>query len=142
MPRPARREKPYIIVFCEGESEQAYVDFLRKEFEEVASIRRPKATGLFEEAESKFKKDKKLKDYAEVTDEIWFFFDVETKDIATWDARLKIIKYLRSLRKKPGIKVRLLMTTGCVEYWLLLHYEFSIPPDCCRETAYYGALAF
>ena len=128
MPRPARREKPYIIVFCEGESEQAYVDFLRKEFEEVASIRRPKATGLFEEAESKFKKDKKLKDYAEVTDEIWFFFDVETKDIATWDARLKIIKYLRSLRKKPGIKVRLLMTTGCVEYWLLLHYEFSIPP--------------
>lgn len=70
MPRPARREKPYIIVFCEGESEQAYVDFLRKEFEEVASIRRPKATGLFEEAESKFKKDKKLKDYAEVTDEI------------------------------------------------------------------------
>lgn len=20
------------------------------------------------------------------------------------------------------------MTTGCVEYWLLLHYEFSIPP--------------
>ena len=55
MPRPARREKPYIIVFCEGESEQAYVDFLRKEFGEVASIYRPKATGLFEEAESKFK---------------------------------------------------------------------------------------
>lgn len=128
MPRPARRQKPYIIVFCEGESEQAYVDFLRKEFWEVVSIYRPKATGLFEEAESKFKKEKKFKDYAEVTDEIWFFFDVETKDIATWDARQKIIKYLRSLRKKPGIKVRLLMTTGCVEYWLLLHYEFSIPP--------------
>lgn len=128
MPRPARREKPYIIVFCEGESEQAYVDFLKKEFGEVASIYRPKATGLFEEAENKFKKDKKFKDYAEVTDEIWFFFDVETKDIATWDTRQKIIKYLRSLRKKPGIKVRLLMTTGCIEYWLLLHYEFSIPP--------------
>lgn len=27
MPRPTRRKKPYIVVFCEGESEQAYVDF-------------------------------------------------------------------------------------------------------------------
>lgn len=56
-----------------------------------------------------------------------FFFDVETKDAAFWDARLKIIKRLRSLRKKPGIKVRLLMTTGCIEYWLTLHYEMYMP---------------
>ena len=32
MPRPTRRRKPYIVVFCEGESEQAYTDFLKKEF--------------------------------------------------------------------------------------------------------------
>ena len=128
MPRPTRRKKPYIVVFCEGESEQAYVDFLKKEFEDVASIKRPSATGLFEEADSRFKKDKKYRDYAEVTDEIWFFFDVETKDITAWDARQKIIKRLRSLRKKPGIRVRLLMTTGCIEYWLLLHYELYVPP--------------
>lgn len=31
-------------------------------------------------------------------------------------------------RKKPGIRVRLLMTTGCIEYWLLLHYELYVPP--------------
>ena len=128
MPRPTKRRKPYIVVFCEGESEQAYTDFLKKEFEDVASIKRPSSTGLFEEADSKYKKDKKYRDYAEVTDEIWFFFDVETKDIAAWDARLKIIKRLRSLRKKPGIRVRLLMTTGCIEYWLLLHYELYTPP--------------
>ena len=127
MPRPVRRRKPYIVVFCEGESEQAYTDFLKKEFKDVASIKRPSATGLFEEAGRNFKKDKAYRDYAEVTDEIWFFFDVETKDIGLWDARMKIIKHLRTLRKKPGIKVRLLMTTGCIEYWLMLHYEMYTP---------------
>ena len=128
MPRPTKKSKPYIVVFCEGESEQVYTDFLRKEFKDVASIKRPSATGLFEEADGKFKKDKAYRDYAEVTDEIWFFFDVETKDIGLWDARMKIIKRLRALRKKPGIKVRLLMTTGCIEYWLMLHYEMYTPP--------------
>ena len=41
---------------------------------------------------------------------------------------MRIIKRLRSLRKKPGIRIRLLMTTGCIEYWLMLHYEFGVPP--------------
>ena len=62
-----------------------------------------------------------------MTDEVWFFFDVETADAGLWDARMKIIKRLRSLRKKPGIKVRLLMTTGCIEYWLMLHYDMYAP---------------
>lgn len=32
MSRSTKPAKPYIVVFCEGESEQAYTDFLRKEF--------------------------------------------------------------------------------------------------------------
>lgn len=127
MPRPTKKSKPYIVVFCEGESEQAYTDFLKKEFGDVASIKRPASTGLFDEADNKFKKDKKYRDNAEVTDEVWFFFDVETKDVGLWDARMKIIKRLRSLRKGPRIKVRLLMTTGCIEYWLMLHYDMYTP---------------
>ena len=127
MSRSTKPAKPYIVVFCEGESEQAYTDFLRKEFKDVASIHRPKATGLFDVADSKYKKDTKYRDYAEVTDEVWFFFDVETKDIGAWESRLKIINRLRSLRKDPNIKVRLLMTTGCIEYWLMLHYEYLAP---------------
>ena len=35
MPRPTRRRKPYIVVFCEGESEQAYTDFLKKDFKKM-----------------------------------------------------------------------------------------------------------
>lgn len=127
MPRLTKPQKPYIVVFCEGESEQAYTAFLKKEFREVASIKCSRHTGLFGEADSKFKKDPSYRDYADVTDEIWFFFDVETKDISSWDARMKIIKRLRSLRKKAEIKVRLLMTTGCIEYWLMLHYEMYTP---------------
>ena len=128
MSRSTKPAKPYIVVFCEGESEQAYTDFLRKEFKDVASIHRPKATGLFDVADSKYKKDTKYRDYAEVTDEVWFFFDVEEKDIDNWSKRLEIIKRLRHLRKKPQIRIRLLMTTGCIEYWLMLHYRLFAPP--------------
>lgn len=28
---------------------------------------------------------------------------------------------------KPNIRVRLLMTTGCIEYWLMLHYKMFAP---------------
>lgn len=128
MGRKLKKTKPLIFVFCEGESEQAYTDFLKKQFSDVAVIKRPNSTGLFEEAEARFGKDPKFRNNAEVTDEIWFFFDVEVKDIDKWGQRLKIIKALRKLRKKPGIKVRLLMTTGCIEYWLMLHYKMYIPP--------------
>lgn len=51
MSRRVKREKPYIIVFCEGESEQAYADFLKREFRDVAVIQRPKSTGTFGEAD-------------------------------------------------------------------------------------------
>lgn len=127
MPRQFKSSKPLIYVFCEGESEQVYADFLKKEFSDVAVIKRPSSTGIFEEADVKFKKDKNYRDNAEVTDEIWFFFDVEKKDVDRWTTRLKIIKRLRSLRKKPNIKVRLLMTTACIEYWLMLHYQMFAP---------------
>ena len=128
MPHQIRESKKYIVVFCEGESEQVYMDFLKEEFRDVAVIKRVNTTGLFAEADGIFRNNKKYIDNAEVTDEIWFFFDVETKDTDSWDARMRIIKRLRSLRKKPGIRIRLLMTTGCIEYWLMLHYEFSVPP--------------
>ena len=128
MPHQIRESKKYIVVFCEGESEQVYMDFLKKEFRDVAVIKRVNTTGLFAEADRIFRNNKKYIDNAEVTDEIWFFFDVEAKDADSWDVRMRIIKRLRSLRKKPGIRIRLLMTTGCIEYWLMLHYEFSVPP--------------
>ncbi|MCI9166458.1 MAG: RloB domain-containing protein [Oscillospiraceae bacterium] len=128
MARQTRKTKPLIYVFCEGESEQAYTKFLKKHFADTAVIKCVPQTGLFQEAKDKFDKEAKYRDNADVTDEIWFFFDVEESDIGKWDQRLKVIKYLRRLKKKPGIRVRLLMTTACIEYWLLLHYEMTAPP--------------
>lgn len=127
MPRKLKNTKPLIYVFCEGESEQAYTDFLKKEFADVALIKRPGTTGIFEEAAAKFSKDAKYRDSAEVTDEIWFFFDVEQTDISKWDSRNKIMKSLRKLRKDPNIRIRLLMTTACIEYWFMLHYQYYVP---------------
>lgn len=131
MPRKMRKPKPLIYVFCEGESEQCYAQFLKEEFEEVAEIKYPKKTGLFEEARDKFKKEPRYISAASETDEIWFFFDVEESDHRHWDSRAKIIEQLRKLRKKPNIRVRLLMTTGCIEYWLMLHYQMMAPAINC-----------
>lgn len=128
MARKLKKSKVSICVFCEGESEQAYTDFLKSKFQDVAVFKRPSSTGLFDDADNRFKKDPKYRDYADVIDEIWFFFDVEEKDIDNLNKRLEIIKRLRRLRKKSQIRVRLLMTTGCIEYWLMLHYRLFAPP--------------
>lgn len=127
MPRPTRKAKPLIYVFNEGESEQAYTEFLKTTFSDYAVIKYPKATGLFEEARDRFEKDKKYRENAEVTDEIWFFFDVEKDEKGKWDSRFQIIRKLRKLRKEPEIRIRLLMTTACIEYWLMLHYQKYAP---------------
>lgn len=127
MPRKLKSTKPLIYVFCEGESEQAYTDYLKKTFSDVAVLKRPKETGLFEEAKSKFSKTPKYKNSIDETNEIWFFYDVEEKDISKWNDRLAIINKLRKLKKKPGIRVRLLMTSGCIEYWFMLHYKYYTP---------------
>lgn len=41
MPRKVKSAKPLIYVFCEGESEQAYTDYLKKTFSDVAVLKRP-----------------------------------------------------------------------------------------------------
>ena len=39
-----RSTKAVIRVFCEGESEQAYIDFLKMQFQDVAAIKYPRGT--------------------------------------------------------------------------------------------------
>lgn len=121
-----RKIKPLIYVFCEGESEIEYTKFLKEKYEDVAVIQKP-IKGLFAFADKKFKKDAKYRNNAEVTDEIWFFFDVDDGQTGSWDKIKKTILTLQKLRKKPNIRVRLLMTTGCIEYWFLLHYKKVCP---------------
>lgn len=46
MPRKFKKSKVSICVFCEGESEQAYTDFLKSKFCDVAVFKRPSSPGL------------------------------------------------------------------------------------------------
>lgn len=48
MPRKFKKSKVSICVFCEGESEQAYTDFLKSKFCDVAVFKRPSSPGLFD----------------------------------------------------------------------------------------------
>lgn len=122
-----RKVKPLIYLFCEGESEIEYGKCIKERFSDVAVIMKP-VKGLFTEAERKFRKEARYRNKIEVIDEIWFFFDVDHDQAGSWKDNQKIIRILRKLRKHPGIRVRLLMTTGCVEYWYLLHFEKVCPP--------------
>ena len=56
MARKLKKSKISICVFCEGESEQAYTDFLKSKFQDVAVFKRPSSTGLFDDADNRFKK--------------------------------------------------------------------------------------
>ena len=104
MARKIKNIKPLVYVFCEGESEQEYARFLKEQFIDVVSIKYPSDVGrtaVFEMARDNFTKNAKYKDNISVTDEIWFFFDVEQSDKNKWDERYKIIEKLRKLKKKP-----------------------------------------
>lgn len=85
-----RKIKPLIYVFCEGESEIEYVNFLKEKYEDVAVIQKP-IKGLFSTANKKFKKEAKYRNNAEVTDEIWFFFDVDDGQTGSWDKKPLVI---------------------------------------------------
>lgn len=145
MPRKQKKTKPLICVFCEGESEVAYANFLRDKFQENVIIKSKMVTptAIFAETERLFQKDPKYRNKINSIDEIWFFFDVEdynlqtvgnqNQNVSKWHERLVIINSLRGLRKNPALKVRLLMTSGGIEYWFLLHFEMTAPP--CKTTA-------
>lgn len=63
MPRKFKKSKVSICVFCEGESEQAYTDFLKSKFCDVAVFKRPSSPGLFDDADNRFKKDPGYRNY-------------------------------------------------------------------------------
>lgn len=127
-----RKIKPVIYVFWEGESELAYSRYLKKKFEEQAIIRPYASGGLFSTAVNAFSNNPKYRNNKDATDEIWFFFDAETDHANQWKADMRAIHKLRRLRK-THIRVRLLMTKACLEYWLLLHYERTAPAIATPE---------
>ena len=130
MARQINRRQPLktIYVFWEGESEAAYTRFLKQEFGKCAVIRSHHEKGTFFTAQAFYRGNKRFKSDLSELDEIWFFFDTEVDQGRQWGENMACLEAIIHARSKRNpIKIRLLMTSCCVEYWLLLHYEKTAP---------------
>ena len=109
-----RHSKSLIYVYYEGEgSEKAYLNFLKTRFRGSAEIKGKK--GFYSDIERDLKAQQSmLRRLWDQIGEIWLFFDVDQNTIMEGSEENWII--------------RLLMTTGCIEYWFLLHFEQVQPP--------------
>lgn len=118
-----RNTKKAIYVFWEGESEEAYSKSLKRMFDNQAVIKPHREKGTFETARSFYRGNRAFQNDLPEYDELWFFFDTEISKADQWERNMKALKEIIASRRKNPIKIRLLMSTGCVEYWFLLHYE-------------------
>lgn len=118
-----RQAKKAIYVFWEGESEEAYSKALNKMFSAQAVIKTHREKGTFETARTFYRGNTAFKNALPEYDELWFFFDTEVDKADLWERNMKSLKEIKTARRNNPITIRLLMTTGCVEYWFQLHYE-------------------
>ena len=129
-----RQTKKAIYVFWEGESEEAYSKALKNIFAKQAAIKSHREKGTFDTARAFYRGNRAFQNSLPEFDELWFFFDTELSKADQWDKNMKCLKDIIASRRKNPIKIRLLMSTGCVEYWFLLHYErvrpaIATPPE-------------
>ena len=126
-----KHSRRYVYVYYEGEgSEKAYLEFLKSRFHDAIIIKGKR--GFYPNTEKDLKKpNSDLNKNWDTINEIWFFFDIDPD--AMMDGRITSWKKLEDVIRKIGvssrkkIKVRILMTTGCIEYWFLLHFERTQP---------------
>lgn len=97
--------RPTFFVFCEGESEEAYVKFLRSKYRLPIEIC-PSVAGLSISKEhiKHFKKDKSI----HPKDKDFLIYDLDRDDILE---RLEMIKGATIISSNP-----------CLEVWYLFHY--------------------
>lgn len=118
-----RKVKKAIYVFWEGESEEAYSKSLKRMFAGQAVIKPHREKGTFDTARTFYRGNRAFQNDLPEYDELWFFFDTEISKADQWERNMKALKEIIASRRKNPIRIRLLMSTGCVEYWFLLHYE-------------------
>lgn len=125
-----KNSRRYVFAYYEGEgSEKAYLDFIRTRFRDVVIVAKKK--GFFPETDNDLDKvGSELNKKWDNLDEIWFFFDIDPGTLmdgtqSSWKKFQSVINKIHSRSSK--IKIRILMTTGCIEYWFLLHFEQTQP---------------
>lgn len=101
----ARKMKPVFLVFCEGETEETYLDFLRRTYKSPIKII-PKIEGdsISQKLINKRKKEVRISDNEQITTFLMYDLDV---DIVAY--KLKVCDAI------------LLCSNPCIELWFLLH---------------------
>lgn len=118
LPR-GKKMNPTFFVFCEGKTEAAYVDLLRRSFRvPVEIITRVSDSNISCPYIERCKRDR----FTTPEDKTFLMFDLDVPGMLD---RLKKIK-----------DVTLLLSNPCIEYWFLLHYA-----DISREISTTECLA-
>lgn len=101
-----KKMKPTFFVFCEGKTEAAYVDLLRRSFRvPMEIIARVSDSNISQPYIDRCKREK----FTTADDKTFLMFDLDVPGM------------LERLRKiKDAV---LLLSNPCVEYWFLLHYK-------------------
>lgn len=118
-----KKINPTLFVFCEGDTEEAYVNFLKSLYRLPSIQIRSKIGGnnITSEFIAKFKKGKPTHE--------------KDLDFLMYDSDVpEIIERLKKVRNSI-----LLLSNPCIELWFLLHYKnqtASISSEkCCREMS-------
>ena len=101
-----KETKPLFWVFCEGETEKEYVNFLKSLYRVPIKIEIKIVKSNISDA---YIKSFKGKGFTHDKDRNFLMYDADVKDV------LEKIKKLKN--------IELLLSNPCIELWFLLHYE-------------------
>lgn len=112
LPR-GKKMNPTFFVFCEGKTEAAYVDLLRRNFRvPVEIIARVSDSNISQPYIDRCKRDR----FTTQDDKTFLMFDLDVPGM---------LEHLRKIKDAT-----LLLSNPCIEYWFLLHYN-----DVSREIS-------
>jgi hypothetical protein len=106
--KPPRKMKPFFLVFCEGETEEAYINFLRQKYRlPVKLISHITGQSISNDIILRYIKSEKISAYDKITS--FLMYDLDIADIAE---KLSKCKNAISISSNP-----------CIELWFLLHHK-------------------
>lgn len=112
LPR-GKKMNPTFFVFCEGKTEAAYVDLLRRNFRvPVEIIAKVSDSNISQPYIDRCKRER----FTTSEDKTFLMFDLDV---------LGMLDHLKKIQN-----ITLLLSNPCVEYWFLLHYT-----DVSREIS-------
>ena len=103
--RPSRSMKPVFVVFCEGETEEAYLDFLKQTYRSPFKII-PKVEGGKISQHLIRKRCREVKISPNEKIQVFLMYDMDKPEIT---------------EKLLQLKAHLLLSNPCIELWFLLH---------------------